>query len=46
VEVVDSSAFQAEVEYYLGDCHHLNREGHAKLALLLAPAIQTALHLR
>lgn len=36
---VASGAFQRQPAHYLGDRHHLNVEGHAHLARLLAPAL-------
>jgi hypothetical protein len=43
VEYVDSGEFQREADFYLGDAHHLNLQGHMKLARLLEPAVRRAI---
>jgi len=40
VEFIESGGFQDLESSYLGDLHHLNRNGHAQLACLLAPVIK------
>jgi len=43
--VVDSRGedFASDLRFYLGDDHHLNDEGHVRLAALIAPALLRAL---